>query len=80
VLPAETPLCEGQNSSDVTGLVLPAHTACHMQRKKLASCHAVGDLPHIVIIFLWGVESDAASLVLPAETTPRENYLFHQDS
>jgi hypothetical protein len=32
VTPAKTPLCEGQNSSDVTGLVLPAHTVCHMQR------------------------------------------------
>jgi hypothetical protein len=43
VLPVETPLCEGQNSNDVVSLVLPAHTACHMQRKKLASYHTVGD-------------------------------------
>jgi hypothetical protein len=27
--------------------------------------------------FSWGVESDAASLVLPAETT---HYSFHQDA
>jgi hypothetical protein len=34
----------------------------------------------MVIIFLWSVESDVPSLVQLTETTPRENYSFHQHS
>jgi hypothetical protein len=34
----------------------------------------------MVIIFLWSVESDVTSRVQLVETTPRENYSFHQHS
>jgi hypothetical protein len=38
VLPAEAPLCEGQNSSEVVSLVLPAHTACAKKKTCFLTC------------------------------------------